>query len=269
MWTTRYVMRSPADVADEIAHGVETYGATSIDFLDLTAIVKRSWILEFTQELKRRRLSVTWQLPSGTRSEALDAEVLRALKDAGCGYLVYAPESGSERVLRDIDKRIKLPRMVESMRQAKAEGLVVKANFVIGFPEETREDIWKTLRLMLDLARAGVDDADLALFTPYPGSPLFEELSGTGELGSLNDSYFENLIVLYDFTFVRSFSRHVPGLELLVYRVVGLSLFYALAYGTHPWRIANLLRRLGPRFEAANLFEQRLSDAWARVGMQQ
>lgn len=65
-------MREPASVLDEIADLIKDYNANSIDFFDLTAIVKKDWILEFCAEMKRRKMSFTWQLPSGTRSEALD-----------------------------------------------------------------------------------------------------------------------------------------------------------------------------------------------------
>jgi anaerobic magnesium-protoporphyrin IX monomethyl ester cyclase len=73
------------------------YRVNSINFYDLTAIVKRDWILAFIAELERRDIHITWQLPSGTRSESLDDEVIKGLARTGCEFLVYAPESGSQR----------------------------------------------------------------------------------------------------------------------------------------------------------------------------
>ena len=55
MWTTRYVMRSIPIVVDEIEHYMKEYKADNIDFFDLTAIVKKDWILEFCREIKRRQ----------------------------------------------------------------------------------------------------------------------------------------------------------------------------------------------------------------------
>ena len=80
MWTTRYVMRPAVDVADEIEHNIQEYGCNSIEFYDLTAIVKKEWVLEFTAELERRNLGITWQLPSGTRSESIDEQVIASIK---------------------------------------------------------------------------------------------------------------------------------------------------------------------------------------------
>ena len=112
MWTTRWSARDAKDVV-----------AQNFDFYDLTAIVKKSWIKEFCQELIDRDLNVTWQMPAGTRSEAIDDEVAELLARAGHRNIVYAPESGSPRMLELIKKRIKVPRMIESMRASVRNGM--------------------------------------------------------------------------------------------------------------------------------------------------
>src|SRR5262249_52025054 len=72
MWTTRWVAREPARVVDEIQDHVATYGARNFPFQDLTAIIRKDWIVAFAREVIRRGLDITWQLPTGTRSEAID-----------------------------------------------------------------------------------------------------------------------------------------------------------------------------------------------------
>src|SRR5205085_1374121 len=59
MWTTRWIARDPVDVVDEIESYVRQYGAGNFPFQDLTAIIKREWIVEFCQEIIRRRLDIT------------------------------------------------------------------------------------------------------------------------------------------------------------------------------------------------------------------
>ena len=68
-WTTRWYARTPTDVIDEIEHYYKTYGATNFPFQDLTAILKRNWVVEFCEEVEARGLDITWQLPAGPRSE--------------------------------------------------------------------------------------------------------------------------------------------------------------------------------------------------------
>src|SRR4029434_8498581 len=116
---------------------------------DLTAIIERDWILEFCRLLDARQLHVTWQLPSGTRSEALDEPVLRAMYRSGCRNVSYAPESGCERTLQAIKKKVKLDHIEQSMRTAVRVGLNVKANILIGFPDEQTPDLRATLRFVL------------------------------------------------------------------------------------------------------------------------
>jgi hypothetical protein len=106
MWTPRWIPRDPVKVVDEIQHYVENYGARNFPFQDLTAIVKKQWIVDFCQELLDRKLEITWQLPSGTRSEAIDAEVADLLRRSGMSNMAYAPESGSETTRRLIKKRM-------------------------------------------------------------------------------------------------------------------------------------------------------------------
>jgi len=265
MWTTRYKMRDPEDVADEIENLVKTYKAQSIDFFDLTAIVKKDWTLSLCNEFKRRNLNITWQLPSGTRSEALDEETLQALYDTGCRLITYAPESGSERTLKLIKKKLKLPNIVESMRAAKKIGHIVKINLVIGFPDEKLSDILKTVGFAVKMALVGADDCNLSIFSPYPGSELYERLRKEGKLPEPNDEYIANLLVYFDFTKSISYCEHVRGRTLTFYRILTYMLFYSLAYLAYPKRIIRVVKNLfAPTFKPSNVLEQRLSDILAR-----
>lgn len=269
MWTTRYIMRPVQDVVDEIVHYIETYGANSIDFYDLTAIVKREWILDFIAELERRKVRIAWQLPSGTRSESLDEEVIQGLARTGCEFLVYAPESGSERTLEMVKKRVNLKNLTKSVATALKYGCVVKVNFIIGFPFETRRDIIKTILFVWKLALMKVDDCNIATFTPYPGSELFEELVKEKAIGEINDTYFENLIIQFDLTIAKTFCRYVGRFEIFLYRIIGLALFYVLSYLRVPGRLIRLFKCLFQKspFQPRTLFEQRVYDMVARQKM--
>ena len=139
MWTTRYNIRSPQSVIDEITFYKDTYGITGLQFYDLTAIVKKQWTVEFCNRMLDNSVDLDWSLPSGTRSEALDEESLELLAKSRCRYLVYAPESGSPETLRLIKKKIRLDRMKTSIRTAIKNGIVVRTNFIIGFPHERRD----------------------------------------------------------------------------------------------------------------------------------
>src|SRR5947208_14682928 len=172
MWTTLYKLRDVEDVIAEIKFYQKVYDITAFQLYDLTAIVKKSWTVEFCQKLLAEGINLKWSLPSGTRSEALDKETLEYLRRTGCNYLCYAPESGSPETLKRIKKKVNLPRMTESILEARRQGLILRTNLIIGFPDEKRRDVYTTLRYGLKLAFHGVDDVSANVFSPYPGSEI-------------------------------------------------------------------------------------------------
>jgi len=270
MWTTRYVMRPASEVVDEIEHYIKKYQINSVDFYDLTAIVKKQWVLDFTNELKRRNLDIIWQLPSGTRSEALDEEVISRLADTGIKFLVYAPESGSKRILKEIKKKVNLGKLTQSVSFAMKNKIVTKINFIIGFPNEKRLDILKTLLFMWKLALMKVNDCNLSVFSPYPGSEIYDELRKSSIIPEVNDAYFESLITQFDFTASKSYCRVIGTFELSSYRIIGMSVFYGLSYLRCPGRLLRLLKLSTisilktQDFEPDSMFEQRIFDYISR-----
>ena len=118
MWTTEWIPRDYKLVVDEMQDYQNNYGATDFQFEDLTAIVRKDWICNFCDEILKRSMKITFQLPSGTRSEGIDFEVATKLKAAGCHEFSFAPESGDPRILHAIKKKVNLPKMFDSARSA-------------------------------------------------------------------------------------------------------------------------------------------------------
>lgn len=259
MWTTRYAVRTPSKVVDEIEFYLEHYGASNIDFYDLTAILKREWILTFCREILKRKLNFTWQLPVGTRSEALDSDVLEHLYESGCRNICYAPESGSETVLKDIKKRVNLSHLNHSIREAKKIRMNIKVSLILGFPRETRRDIVKTFRLILKYAWMGLDDVGIFAFTPYPGSELYAELKQRGKISGLNKEYYASLAGFMDPFSPMSYSEKISPLELSFYRIFGFALFYFIAFLRRPLRIFKVLKNIAYN-TSETIFEQRILE---------
>ncbi|MBT7937166.1 MAG: cobalamin B12-binding protein, partial [Nitrospina sp.] len=82
MWTTEWIPRDYKRVVDEMQEYQNSYGATDFQFEDLTAIVRKDWIGSFCDEIISRGMKITFQLPSGTRSEGIDFEIATKLKAA-------------------------------------------------------------------------------------------------------------------------------------------------------------------------------------------
>ncbi len=239
MWTQRWIPRSPRLIVDEMEHYKTEYGVTNFDFQDLTAMIQRRWILDFCNELIRRNLQVTWQLPSGTRAEVFDEEVARSLFAAGLRLLSFAPESGSPAMLKLVKKQVDLDKMLISMQAALDAGLKLSCFIVIGFPGETKETLEETLVLIRRMARLGVHDVVVSKFVPYPGSKLFKDLQASGRL-KLDDDFFIMPMEFYT-SRAPSFADGISSRRLYFTMLWMFLNFYVLSFLFRPWRVLEVL----------------------------
>jgi len=235
MWTQRYVMRDPAGLVDEMQHMKARYNVSGFTFMDSTFIVNRKKTMEFAEELIRRGLDVTYQLPAGTRCEAFDQELAVALDRSGLKNFAFAPESGDEHTLKAIKKQVSLPRLLDAVRCVLRTNMTVACFIVIGFPEDTRSGLRRTLRLVRRLAVMGVHDITISKFTPYPGAAYFKQLFA-GRMFDAASEELGNVINFYSSTGT-SYTPGVSSRELYL-RMVWMYLnFYVLSFAIRPWRV--------------------------------
>lgn len=239
MWTRRWIPRDPRLVVDEMALYMERYRVTNFNFQDLTAVVKRQWIVDFCNEVIRRRLAITWQMPSGTRAETFDDEVARLLHAAGCRVLAFAPESGSEEQLRAVKKQVDLNQLVQSVRAAIRHGLNLSCFFVLGFPGETKDSLRQSMALIRRLALLGVHDVSVTKFIPYPGSELFLQLQASGKI-ALDDAFFVSPMDFYSRD-APSYAKEISSRRLYWTMIWMFVNFYVISFISHPWRTALIL----------------------------
>jgi hypothetical protein len=225
MWTPRWIPRDPVKVVDEIEYYVKEFGAGNFPFQDLTAIIKKDWIVAFCREILRRRLDITWQMPSGTRSEAIDAEVADLLRQTGMISMAYAPESGSESTRRLIKKRMGSERLFESIRAAADAGLNVMAYVVIGFPHDGPDDMAENVPFAKRLARAGVKDLGTGYYMALPGTQLFSSLNLQGRI-VFDRNYFQHILEGLALVPARSYCEKIGRLGLFYWKLRFSLAFY-------------------------------------------
>jgi len=253
MWTTKWQARSADCVLDEMQYYINKYKAQNFDFYDLTTIVRKDWILDFCNKLIKKKWNITWQMPAGTRSEALDDESLGLMVESGQRNISYAPESGSKNTLQKIKKKIKIVTMKKSIKSALSKNMNVKLNLMMGFPHETHRDIFDTFVFIKDAAVMGVHDAYIACFAPYPGSELFDELHKSGKIKNMDDEYFLNLTSYSDLLHSYSYSPHLNNTILTFYRLSGMLMFYIISFTLHPKRIFRLFSNVKNKKEESRL----------------
>ena len=243
MWGTSWRPRDPRLVADEIETYIDEYGANDFQFEDLTAVTRKKWVLEFCREILQRGLKITWQLPSGTRSEAIDAEAAKAMYASGCRQFTYALESGSEVVLERIKKRIRLDRAFASADAAMSVGVRVQAAFIVGFPGETWPQVWQTYRAILRCAMAGFHEINVTGLQPLPNTELFHQLNEQREI-VLDDEYFDSIFGYLGIWQQRSWNDRISSTTLRLVILASLASFFTLSYLRRPRRLLTLVRSL-------------------------
>jgi len=242
MWRRCWRARDPETVADEIEHYHRQYGAVSFPFHDLTAILRRDWIVRFCEILERRKLKISWQLPVGTRCEVINEEVAGWLQKTGCHAITFAPESGSERTRRLVGKRLKEPSLIRAVRASVRHGLAVSNFFVAGFPHDTAADMRQSVRLAFRLGLAGAHDIALSIFFPIPGTQLYRELEAAGRITPSDETL---LAPIFSMDAVldekNNFCVHMSAASVTRWKYAILLVFFLTQFIVRPWRPVQLI----------------------------
>ena len=113
------------------------------------------------------------------RTGHADDELLQMLKSAGCLQLSLGIETGDPDLMQMHKPGVYLEDVKDTVRRIQAKGLRAKGLFMMGLPGETVESIQKTGDFVISL---GLDDMNMAKFTPFHGAPLWETIKEHGEL---------------------------------------------------------------------------------------
>lgn len=169
-------LRSVDNVVTEIELLKQRFNINEIGFEDDGITDNTKWAKQLFREIAGRNFGITFKVRNGIRADAIDEELLILMKTAGFKEVVFAPESGSQKTLDNIiQKGLKLEEVEQSIILAKKIGFAVKCFLIIGFPEETKEDIANTIRYGYKLKELGVDAIWVSCAAPYPGTRLFDE----------------------------------------------------------------------------------------------
>ena len=111
------------------------------------------------------------------RAEHVDRELLQLMKAAGCWMVSLGIESGDEQLLSQHRQNANLDLLADTIRTIKACGIRTKGLLMMGLPGESEESIRRSMEYVYSLP---IDDFNLAKFTPFPGSPIYENIHALG-----------------------------------------------------------------------------------------
>jgi anaerobic magnesium-protoporphyrin IX monomethyl ester cyclase len=172
--------KSVGKVIAEWDYLVNKMGATEIGVQDDVFNMDKKRAMEICNLLIKKGLNkVPWITNNGIRADKVDLELLKKMKQAGCKRVAFGVETGSQKILNNIQKQETLAQIEKAFRLAKKAGLKTMGFFMFGNIGENEKTMDQTIKFAVKL------NPEVALFSivmPFPGAPLYEEVLKNGQL---------------------------------------------------------------------------------------
>ena len=182
LWERKVRNRSVPNIIAEIEYLIERFHTTNIYFKDDTFTVNKSRVQALCRTLREKKIDVGWECL--TRIELIDENLTLEMRDAGMNYLKIGIETGSERILKATNKNITLEQIKKGAAILNKLKQKWSAFFMIGYPDESEEEIRMSLRLIEDIQPTYVS---MSVLAPYPGCQIYYDLEKTGDISENSD----------------------------------------------------------------------------------
>ncbi|MBI5701263.1 radical SAM protein [Candidatus Saganbacteria bacterium] len=174
-----FAARTPENVVAEMIELVSKYNVKEIDFYDDCFNFDMKRAENILDLIISKKIKIYLRFSNGLRADKISENLLVKMKKAGCDYLAYGIESGSQEVLDKIPKAIKLDTIRKAVALTKKQGITTIGFFMLGLIGDTEETMQKTIDFAKEL------DLDGALFNiavPYPVTKMWDMIEKNGRL---------------------------------------------------------------------------------------
>jgi len=175
MWGKRYRQRSINKIIEEMEDCANNYGCDEFNFNDDLFTADKNRVKGFCDKIVEKKINISWVAMS--RADYVDMDLLKTMKKAGCKKIAMGLESGSEKVLKYMNKRMNLDKSIEAVKMIKKAGIATGASFVLGHIGETRETIKQTIAFAKKL---NPDTVAFFQASPYPGTEFYRMAKEAG-----------------------------------------------------------------------------------------
>ncbi|MFJ4367625.1 B12-binding domain-containing radical SAM protein [Streptomyces chartreusis] len=217
-WDRDFRIKDPAVILDELRFLHRTYGVTQFNFLHDNFANKRTYLDEFVSYFSEHNDMFEWGC--AVRPDNVNPSLLRRMADAGCFNIFCGTDAGSEKILKAMLKMPSTKRTYEFFRSAQEVGIQFETNTIVGYPDESAEDLEKALEVVFDAIAYGAVNSDLSVLQPLPGAEITDEYraelepleNGLDVMGTFLPSDVRELIkddpaTFTGFSFIRSGNR--------------------------------------------------------------
>lgn len=154
---------------------VDKYGIKEFVIGDDNFLMFRKNLNEFLDMLIEQKKGLSWSC--NARVNLVNPDSLKKMAKAGCWKISYGMESGSEKMLRFLQKGITKEQVINAIKWTKQAGIKSFGYFIMGCPTETKETLAETANF---IQMCGVGDMQISFFTPFPGSPVYQNIRKYG-----------------------------------------------------------------------------------------
>ena len=168
-------------VIRELSRLVYDYNIHEIEFLDDTFTLNMKRAVEISDRIRKEGLDIRWS--ASARVNLFNEDIANAMKGAGAHTVYFGIESGNQKTLDFIGKGTKLEQAIDSVRKANESGLITLGSFIIGFPDDTVEDVKNTIKFS---KKVKVKLSQFTIATPYPGTRLWDLARSRGILKTMD-----------------------------------------------------------------------------------
>ncbi len=186
-------------IMERIDFLIQKYNVGFINFADENFGTDRKWLAHFIEEIKKR--DIIWRV-GGMRVNTITPETIKKMKDAGCMYVQFGMESGSQKMLDIMEKVTKVEQNYNAIKWMTENNFFTVVQLVIGMPGETPETIEETSRFTSYVVEQSPEVDPNALSINFaqalPGTPLYEAGRRKGIIGQTLDDEEKYLIEISD-----------------------------------------------------------------------
>ncbi len=168
---SNFRVRKPENIVAEIEHHAKLYGTTHIEFNDLLCNGNLAHLEKFCDLLIKAKTDIRWISYAAIRKNMSDT-LLQKIKRSGCNSLCYGIESGSDAVLKRMNKHYSSADAAELIKRTYDAGIEVRMNIIVGFPGESEDDFEQTLEFVRQNRKYITQVTNVSSFVLMPGSDL-------------------------------------------------------------------------------------------------
>jgi radical SAM superfamily enzyme YgiQ (UPF0313 family) len=169
----RFRLKSPARMLEEMRRVKATYGIDTFELVHDMFTVDRKRVAAFCEALLASSEKFYWGCSA--RTDCIDEELIELMARAGCRGIFFGIETGSARMQKIIDKGLDLVESAARVRSCDKSKIKTAVSLIVGFPEETKEDLRSTVAFFMDSLRCEHADPQLVILAPLAGTPIHRQ----------------------------------------------------------------------------------------------